>query len=90
LVQTMAHQVLILISSDSSEYAEEEDVGSPVHSDAGSNPSVSSSSWASSISGPPVSSDSEPVAYCQCKEGTLAECPTCGSFFDLDTVCPRC
>jgi hypothetical protein len=51
LVQTMAHQVLILISSDSSEYAEEEDVGSPVHSDAGSNPSVSSSSWASSIQG---------------------------------------
>jgi hypothetical protein len=30
----MAHQILVVISSDSSEYVEEEDVGSPVHSDA--------------------------------------------------------
>jgi hypothetical protein len=84
----MAHQILVVISSDSSEYLEE-DVGSPIHSDAGSNPNESSCSWSSSISGPLVSSDSESVAYCQCKEGTLAKCPTCGSFFDLDTVCPR-
>jgi hypothetical protein len=86
----MAHQILIVISSDSSEYVEEDDVGSPIHSDAGNSPSSSSVSWGSSISGPPVSTDSESVAYCQCEEGTLAECPTCGSFFDIDTVCPRC
>jgi hypothetical protein len=85
----MAHQIVVVISSDSFEYVEEEDVGSPVHSDAGSNPSVSRSSWSSSISGPPVSSDSKSVAYCQCEEGTLAECPTCGSFYDIDTICPR-
>jgi hypothetical protein len=85
----MALQNLVVISSDSSEYVEEEDVGSPVHSDAGSNPSVFWSSRASSISGPPISSDSESVAYCQCEEGTLAECPTCGSFYDIDTICPR-
>jgi hypothetical protein len=60
----MAHQILVVISSDSSEYVEEEAVGSPVHSNVGSNPSVSLSSWASSISGPPVSLDSESVAYC--------------------------
>ena len=86
----MAHQILVVISSDSSEYVEEEDVGSPVHSEAGSNPSVSSSSWASSSSGPPISSNSRSVAYYQCEEGTLAECPTYGSFFDLNTVCPKC
>jgi hypothetical protein len=86
----MAHQILIVISSESLEYVEEDDVGSPVHSDAGNSPSSSSVSWGSSISGPPVSTDSESVAYCQCEEGTLAECPTCGSFFDIDTVCPRC
>jgi hypothetical protein len=86
----MAHQIVVVISSDSSEYVGEEDVGSPVQSDAGSNPSVSRSSWSSSISGPPVSSDSESVAYCQCEEGTLAECPTCRSFYDIDTICPRC
>ena len=85
----MAHQILIVISSDSSEFVEEEDVGSPIHSDAGSNPSVFSSSWASSISGPLVPSNSELVAYCQYEQGTLAKCPTCGSFFDLDTICPR-
>jgi hypothetical protein len=86
----MAHQVLVMISSDSLEYLEEDDVGSPVQSDTGSNPSMSSGSWASSNFGPPVSSDSDSVAYCQCEEGTLAECPTCGSFFDIDTICPRC
>jgi hypothetical protein len=86
----MAHQNVVVISSDSSEYLGEEDVGSPVQSDAESNPSVSRSSWSSSISGPPVSSDSESVAYCQCEEGTLVECPTCGSFYDIDTICPRC
>jgi hypothetical protein len=86
----MAHQVLVMISSDSSEYLEEDDVGSPVQSDVGSNPSVSSRSWGSCNFGPPVSSDSDSVAYCQCEEGTLAECPTCGSFFDIDTICPRC
>jgi hypothetical protein len=86
----MAHQIFIVISSDSSEYVEEDDVVSSVHSDAGNSPSVSSVSWGSSISGPPVSTDSESVAYYQCKEGTLAECPTYGSFFDIDTVCPRC
>jgi hypothetical protein len=86
----MAHQILIVISSDSSEYVEEDDVGSPVHSDAGNSPSSSSVSFGSSISGPPVSTDSESVAYCQCEEGTLAECPSCGSFFDIDTICPRC
>jgi hypothetical protein len=84
----MAHQILVVISSDSSKYVEE-DVGSPIQSDAGSNPSMSSCSWGSSISGPPVSSNSESIAYCQCEEGILAECPTCGSFFDLDTICPR-
>jgi hypothetical protein len=86
----MAHQILVVISSDSLEYVEEEDVGSPVHSDARNSPTVSSVSSGSSISGPPVSTDSESVAYCQCEEGTLAECPTYGSFFDIDTVCPRC
>jgi hypothetical protein len=86
----MALQNLVVISSDSSEYVEEEDVGSPVHSDVGSNPSVSWSSRASSISGPAISSDSESVAYCQCEEGTLAECPTCGSFYDIDTIYPGC
>jgi hypothetical protein len=86
----MALQNLVVISSDSSEYVEEEDVGSHVHSDAGNSPSVSSVSWGSSISGPPVSSDSESVAYCQCEEGTLAKCPTCGSLYDIDTICPRC
>jgi hypothetical protein len=86
----MAHQILVVISSDSLEYVEEDDVVSSVHSDAENSPNVSSVSWGSSISGPPVSTDSESVAYCQCEEGTLAECPTCGSFFDLDTVCPRC
>jgi hypothetical protein len=86
----MAHQIFIVISSDSLEYVEEDDVVSSVHSDAGNSPSVSSVSWGSSISGPPVSTDSESVSYCQCKEGTLAECPTYGSFFDIDTVCPRC
>jgi hypothetical protein len=86
----MAHQILVVISSDSSEYVEEDDVGSPDHSDARSNPNVSSGSWASSISRPHVSLDSESIAYCQCEEGTVAKCPTCGSFFDLDTICPRC
>jgi hypothetical protein len=86
----MAHQVLVMISSDSSKYLEEDDVGSPTQSDAGSNPSVFSGSWASSIFGPPISSDSDSVAYCQCEEGTLAECPTCGSFFDIDIICSRC
>jgi hypothetical protein len=86
----MAHQILVVISSDSLEYVEEDDVGSPVHNDAGSNPSMSSSSWASSISGPPISSDSESIAYCQCEEGTLAKYPICRSFLTLDTICPRC
>jgi hypothetical protein len=86
----MAHQILVVISSDSSEYLKEDDVVSSAHSDAGNSPSVSSVSWGSSISRPLVSTDSESVAYCQCEEGTLAECPTCGSFFDIDTVCPRC
>jgi hypothetical protein len=67
----MAHQILIVISSNSSEYVEEDDVGSPVHSDAGNSPSSSSVSWGSSISGPPVSTDSESVAYCQCEEPHL-------------------
>jgi hypothetical protein len=40
----MAHQILVVISSNSSEYVEDDDVGSPVHSHAGSNPSVSSGS----------------------------------------------
>jgi hypothetical protein len=39
----MAHQILVVISSDSSEYLEE-DVGSPIHSDVGSNPNESSCS----------------------------------------------
>jgi hypothetical protein len=86
----MAHHILVVLSSDSSENVEEDDVVSSVHSDVGNSPSMSSVSWGSSISGPPVSTDSESVAYCQCEEGTLAECPTCGSFFDIDTVCPRC
>jgi hypothetical protein len=86
----MAHQILVVISFDSSEYIEEDDVVSLAHSDAGSSPSVSSISWDSSISGPPVSSNSELVACCQYEEGTLAECPICGSFLDLDIVCPRC
>jgi hypothetical protein len=66
----MAHQILVVISSDSSEYLEEDNVVSSVHSDAGNSPSVSSVSWGSSISGPPISTDSESVAYCQCEEGT--------------------
>jgi hypothetical protein len=40
----MVHQILVLISSNSSEYVEEDDVVNPVHSDAGSNPNVSSHS----------------------------------------------
>ena len=35
----MAHQILVVILSDSLEYVEE-DFGIPVHSDPGSNPSV--------------------------------------------------
>ena len=84
----MAHQIIIEISSDSSEFAEEDDVSSADSSVAGSFPSGSSGPWATSVSGPSVSSDSESVAYCQCEEGTLVECSTCGSFFDIDTVCP--
>jgi hypothetical protein len=60
----MAHQNLVVISSDSLEYVEEDDVVSPVHSDAGSSPNVSLVSWDSSIFGPLVSSDFESVAYC--------------------------
>ena len=86
----MAHQIIIEISFDSSEFAEEDDVSSPDPSVAGSNPRESSGSWATSISGPPVSSDSESLACCQCEEYTLVECPTCGSFFDIDTICPLC
>jgi hypothetical protein len=79
----MAHQVLVMISSDSSKYLEEDDVGSPTQSDAGSNPSVFSGSWASSIFGPPISSDSDSVAYCQCEEGTLLSAPLVGHFLTL-------
>jgi hypothetical protein len=80
LMQTMAHQV--------------EDDASPTHS--GEGPSESSE-WSSFRSGPPPSSEtdddasSSPYAYCQCKdEDTLLECSACGSFFELDTHCPRC
>ena len=44
-----------MISSNSLKYVEEDDVDSPVHNDVESNPSMFSSSWASSISGPPIS-----------------------------------
>ena len=84
----MAHQIIIDILSDSSEFVEEDNVSSVDRSVVGSNPSESTGSWATSVSGPPVSSDSESIACCQCEEGTLAECPTCGSFFDIDTICP--
>ena len=88
----MAHQIIIDISSNSSGFAEEDDVSCVDFSGVGSYPNGSSGSWAISISGLPISSDSESVAkstaYCQCEEGTLAECPTCRSFFDIDTVCP--
>ena len=88
----MADQIIIEISSDSSDFGEEDDVSSTDSSVAGSSPNGSSGPWTTSVSGPSVSSDSESVAesvaYCQCEEGTLAECPTCGSFFDIDTVCP--
>jgi hypothetical protein len=75
----MAHQVVIGYALDSSEFVEVEEDNSPNHSGAGSSSfvdhSVSShSDWASSISGPPVMSDSESMelvsinstAYCQC------------------------
>ena len=88
----MAHQIIIEISSDSSDFVEEDNVSSIDSSRAGSYPNGSSGSWTTSVFGPLVSSDSESVAefvaYCQCEEGTLVECPTCGSFFDIDTVCP--
>jgi hypothetical protein len=37
----MAHQILVVISSDSSEYVEEDDIVRPAHSNARSSPSVS-------------------------------------------------
>ena len=86
----MAHQIIIEISSSSSGFVDEEDVSSLDRSAAGSNSNESFGSWATSISRPPLSSNSESVACCQCEEGTLAECPTCGSFFDIDFVCPLC
>ena len=74
----MAHQIIIEISTNSSEFVEEDDVNSIDRSVIGSNPSESISSWATSVSGPPISSDFESVACCQCKKGTLAKCPICG------------
>jgi hypothetical protein len=55
--------------------------------------------WATSISGPSMSSESESVdvtstiftAYCQCvEEYSLVECLTCGSYFVPNTYCPGC
>lgn len=59
----MAHQFLVVISSDSSEYVKEENVGSPVYSNVGSNSSVSLSSWVSSILGP-LYHQAESITYC--------------------------
>ena len=84
----MADPIIIELSSDSSDFDEEDDVSSADSSVAGSSTSGSSGPWATSVSGPRASSDSESVAYCQCEEGTLVECPACGSFFDIDTKCP--
>jgi hypothetical protein len=93
-MQTMAHQVEHGSASESSEFLEVEDDASPVHS--GEDPSESSE-WASSISGPPPSSESDddasfgPYAFCQYEdEDTLLECSACGSFFELDIHCPGC
>jgi hypothetical protein len=62
------------------EFLEVEDDASPAHS--GEGPSEPSE-WTSSIFGP--------LPSCQCEdEDTLLECSACGSFFELDTHCPRC
>jgi hypothetical protein len=91
----MAHEIVIIFDSDSSEFVEIQDDRSPNHSGSGS----SNSDWASSISGPPVISNSESVelasssstAYCLCEdEDFLVECLTCGSFFELGIFCPGC
>ena len=55
----MVHHILVVISSNSLEYVEEDENISLVYSDIGSSPSVSSISWDSSIFGPPISLDSE-------------------------------
>jgi hypothetical protein len=76
----MAHQIVLVYSSDSSEFVEVNNDLNPSHSGLGSNsslgPNVSSHSrsvdWASNISGPSVSShlgsvdlaSSIPIAYC--------------------------
>lgn len=48
----MAHQIFVVISSNFSEYVEEDDVGSPIHNDAGSNSDMSSNSWLVPFLGP--------------------------------------
>lgn len=56
----MAYQIAIGYSSNSLEFVEVDDDVSLIHSDMGSNPSVSShSDWISSIFGPNMTSDSE-------------------------------
>ena len=65
---SMAQQVITELSSNSSEFDEEDDVSSLDPSLAGSSPTESSGSCATSVSGLPLSSDSksvaESVAYC--------------------------
>jgi hypothetical protein len=102
----MEHVIVISSSSDSSEYVEAHDDNNPSQSGEGSDGSVglsmsSESEMATSISGPPMTSDSKSesvglartntIAYCQCaEEDFLVECLTCGSFFELGTFCPLC
>jgi hypothetical protein len=92
----MAHQVVLLYDSDMSEFIEVDGDHSAGHSGADSNSSID---WAPSISRPNMSSKSESIdvasaistAYYQCvEEDSLVECPTCGSYFELDTFYPRC
>jgi hypothetical protein len=100
----MAHQVVRGYISDSSEFVQVIDDDSAVQSGEGSNCTVSLSmstysNWATSISRPPASCDSESedlatsksTAFYQCQdEDILVECLSCGSFFELGTFCPGC
>ena len=98
----MAHQVVLLYDSDTSEFVKVDDDHSAAYSGAGSNtPSVAfhygSMDWASSNFGPSVTlraivvGNSISTTYCQYGKGdTLVECHTCGSFFEPDTYCPGC
>jgi hypothetical protein len=72
----MAHQIVISYTSDSSEFVEVHDDNSPSQSGEGNNSlCVSShSDWASSISRPLVSSDSESESVDLASSNSTAYC----------------